>query len=287
MSDSDGDPFPGSGNVTEITNQSTPSLRSWTQASTPLEIKNIQESAAGVITFDVEKASLNVTTEDFEAMDLSTATKTVANGRFCTWTLTGGAAIVAPTEGNGNGQRALALKKKAEVVTSVIDGKVTSLSFMAYNTTSSLCILRCYYSLNGGKTWVAMKNVDGIDNVTVSANSSLHIIYNIESEKPCFKITETVGSTSAFCHIDDFAVTCESVASGITTVTGSAAPHFSLTGNTLTVSSAASAERVAVYDLSGTLVLQQTLTAGTTSLQLPAHGVYVVVIGRERFKVAY
>ena len=36
---------------------------------------------------------------------------------------------------------------------------------------------------------------------------SLHIIYNIESEKPCFKITETVGSTSAFCHIDDFAVT--------------------------------------------------------------------------------
>ena len=234
VSDSDGDPFPGSGNVTEITNQSTPSLRSWTQASTPLEIKNIQESADGVITFDVEKAALNVTTEDFEAMDLSTATKTVAQGRFCTWTLTG-----------------------------------------------------CYYSLNGGKTWVAMKNVDGIDNVTVSANSSLHIIYNIESEKPCFKITETVGSTSAFCHIDDFAVTCESVASGITTVTDSAAPHFSLTGNTLTVSSAASAERVAVYDLSGTLVLQQTLAAGTTSLQLPAHGVYVVVIGRERFKVAY
>lgn len=287
VSDSDGDPFPGSGNVTEITNQSTPSLRSWTQASTPLEIKNIQESASGVITFDVEKASLNVTTEDFEAMDLSTATKTVAKGRFCTWTLTGGAAIVAPSEGNGNGQRALALKKKAEIVTSVIDGKVTSVSFMAYNATSSLCILRCYYSLNGGKTWVAMKNVDGIDNVTVSANSSSHIIYNIEAEKPCFKITETVGSTSAFCHIDDFAVTCESVASGITTVTGSAAPHFSLTGNTLTVSSAASAERVAVYDLSGTLVLQQTLTAGTTSLQLPAHGVYVVVIGRERFKVAY
>ncbi len=289
VTDSAGDPFPGSGNVTEITNNTSPSIRSWTHASTPLEITDIKEDANGVVTFAVAKASITELVEDFEAMETTTGSTATLEGKFCKWTLNGGAMITASTEGFGNGEKVLALKKKAEVQTSVIDKKVTSISFMAYNPTSSVTILRGYYSTNNGKSWTSMKNVDGVENITVETNGSVQVIYNIEVENACFKITETVGSNSAYCNIDDFTLSYEDVSTGIspnTIAAGNAAGTFSLSAGRLAVTAALGAT-VAVYSANGMLVSQQKATAGNVTVDLPEHGVYIVAVGRNRYKVVY
>lgn len=52
------DTFPGTGNVTELTNVTTPAnLLSWTGEETPWGLKNIQMSSDGLITFDIESSS--------------------------------------------------------------------------------------------------------------------------------------------------------------------------------------------------------------------------------------
>ncbi len=289
VSDSDGDPFPGSGNVTQITNKTSPSLRSWTHASTPLEITNIQEDASGVISFSVAKASISELTEDFETMAETAGSKTVTDGRFCTWTLDGGAMITAATAEYGNGDKVLALKKKSEAQTTAIDKKVTSVSYMAYNPTTSVAIMRCYYSTNNGKTWVSMKNVDGVENITVSAGSSLQVIYNTEVENPCFKITETVGSSSAYCYVDDVTLCYESVNTAIHANTSSdnaEACNFMLSGNNLVISVSSGAD-VAVYSASGMLVGKHKAQGSTVSVPLPTHGVYVIAVGKYKYKIIY
>lgn len=290
VTDSQGDPFPGSGNVTALTNQTTPSIRSWTQAPTPLELKDIAESADGVISFSVANASISELVEDFEEMETTTAGKAVVKGKFCDWSLDASAAVVAPAEGYGNGERALGLKKKAEIVTSPINRKVTSVSFMAYNPTTSLALMRCYYSTDKGASWVVMKDVDGVDNTTVPTQGSAHLIYNIDAVNPCFKITETIGSKTVYCYIDDFTIAYEDVATGIDLSTVAAErglSHLSIAGNTLTISSGSTQSRVALYEVGGTLVAQTTLAGGVATLQLPGHGVYIVAIGSERYKIAY
>ena len=52
------DTFPGTGNVTELTNVTTPAnLLSWSGQDTPWVLKNIQMSTDGLITFDIESSS--------------------------------------------------------------------------------------------------------------------------------------------------------------------------------------------------------------------------------------
>ncbi len=160
---------------------------------------------------------------------------------------------------------------------------------MVYNPTSSVTIMRCYYSTNNGKTWVSMKNVDGVENITVAAGSSLQVIYNIEVENPCFKITETVGNSSAYCYVDDFTLNYESVNTAINANTlsnGNAASSFTLSGGRLTVA-ATDGSTVSVYAANGMLVARQKANGTTASVQLPTHGVYLVAVGRDRFKVVY
>lgn len=289
VTDSQGDPFPGSGGATELTNSTTPSIRSWTKVPTPLEIKDIAEHEDGEVSFSVGNADISELAEDFETMALTTG-RAVVKGRFCDWTLGDGAAIAVPAEGCGNGERALALKKKAEVSTSPVDCKVTSLSFMAYNPTGSLAVMRCYCSADSGASWAIMKNVDGVDNTTVPANGSAHLIYNVETENPCFKITETIGSKTAYCYIDDLTLAYEGATTAIAPVAtpdGRAASHISVAGNTLTVKLDGRQVGVALYDAGGALVARTTLASGVAAMRLPARGVYVVAVGGRRYKIAY
>lgn len=52
-----GDPFPGTSNITEYTESTSPAFRTWTNKVTPLPITAIQESKNGVISFKVKGGS--------------------------------------------------------------------------------------------------------------------------------------------------------------------------------------------------------------------------------------
>lgn len=289
VTDSDGDPFPGSGNVTEISNDTKPSLRSWTKTSTPIYIKNIAESADGVITFSVVNDDIKLFVEDFEDMPVTTGNGKTVDGKFCQWTIDNGASVVEPKEGFGNGSRVLSFVKKSEATTSQLVGKVASVSFTAYNTSSSMAILRCYSSTDDGATWVAMKNVDGVDNITLSGNSTLQVFFNTQLDKPKFKFMQYTGSNSVPCYIDDVTVTFEksgAVESVVADSDASALTAYCAGGN-LVVTTADGNNAVEVYNASGVLVARLQPVDGTAAVTLPARGFYIVSQSGRSAKVIY
>lgn len=288
VTDSQGDPFPGSGNVTEINNETSPSLRSWTGTATPLCIKDIAENSDGTVSFSVATANVNSLKEDFEAMAVTDGTDATATGKFCDWTFTKKAAVVEPQEGFGKGMRVVSLVKKSEVATSAIDKKVSAISFYAYNTSSSMAIIRCYYSTDGGSSWTVMKNVDGVENYTVAAGAAIQTFYNINVEKPCFKITQYTGSSSVPCYIDDMTISYEQ-SSAVNTILADS--NVKLTANCgadgyLSVSTDAESP-VKIYNISGMLIATITPEGGVATVQLPAPGFYIVSQQGKSAKVAY
>ena len=67
MTSSAGDPFPGSGKVTKLTNSTTPAnLLSWSGKKTPLVLSGITLDADGVIHFNVGEDYFGSVNEDFE-----------------------------------------------------------------------------------------------------------------------------------------------------------------------------------------------------------------------------
>jgi len=288
ISDSDGDPFPGSGNVTEITNETTPSLRSWTGTGTPFSITNIAESADGIISFSVSTAEISSLKEDFEAMEVTDGSDANITGKFCTWNLSKKAAVAQPNEGFGNGSRVISLVKKSEVATSRVERNVSSISFATSNTSSSTAIIRCYYSTDGGANWTIMKNVDGVENVTIAGGSNSQAFYNISVENPCFKITQYTGSSSAPCYIDDFTVTYEPT-SGINDVIidkPASALSAVCDGDNLIITTDDDSA-VSIYNVSGMLIGIAQPENGIATLTLPAHGFYIVSQKGKSAKVAY
>lgn len=289
VTDSEGDPFPGSGNVTEITNETTPSLRSWTKSPTALSIKNIAEGEDGVITFSTMQDEVRAETEDFESMPVTDGKATTLDGKFCKWSLSGGARISEAQDGYGNGSRVLALYKKAEVATSALSGKTDAISFNAYNSSSSMTILRCYYSLDGGNTWVSMNNVDGVNNITVAGKTNMKVMFNAQLDSPCIKIMQYTGSTSIPCYIDDVTITYDKSGAVESVVADSDNADFKaccIDGN-LNVVTADSVNDIAVYNASGVLVATMRPADGIASTTLPAHGFYIVSQGGKSAKVIY
>lgn len=68
----DGDPFPGYDNVTSFTDNTTPSMRSWSGASLNLPLTEIAESEEGIITFKVKGGGSPIaSTQALEAKDVT------------------------------------------------------------------------------------------------------------------------------------------------------------------------------------------------------------------------
>ncbi|MCI6893905.1 MAG: M6 family metalloprotease domain-containing protein [Bacteroidales bacterium] len=288
VTDSEGDPFPGSGNVTEITNDSDPSLRSWTGTGTPLSITDISENADGSISFATVTANILSLKEDFEAMDATDGSDQTISGKFCTWTLGKKAAISATQEGYGNGTKALTLVKKSEAITSQVNRNVSSLSFNASNSAASMAIIRCYYSTDGGNTWVSMKNVNGVENNTIAGSANEQIIYNIPVENPCFKITQTSGSGITPCYIDDVVISYEESTSINNIITDK---HESLSarciqGN-LVVTTDDCENIIRVYNINGAVIATAMPENGVATIQLPEHGFYVISQNGKSTKAVY
>lgn len=80
----DGDPFPGTANITKFTFETTPSLQSWTRKNVGIAINNIEETADGLIKLSVHQydpAGIEdaVTSQDFISISGNVVT-TAENG---------------------------------------------------------------------------------------------------------------------------------------------------------------------------------------------------------------
>lgn len=199
VTDSDGDPFPGSGNVTALDNSTTPSLRSWTMVSNPLVMENIAITQEGNVTFNVKKDEVATLLEDFALMDPTTGDAADVEGRFAKWTFTKGAVIEKP---DADGASMLATWKGSEVICGTIEADVENVAITITNPTASNAIFRLYTSTDGGE-WTTVRTVSGSTSPSVTKGQTMTIHYNTGSlVNPSLKLMQVSGSTTEKCIVD-------------------------------------------------------------------------------------
>lgn len=290
ITDSDGDPFPGTGGVTVIDNNTSPGLRSWSGMSAKIIINGIAETGDGMIKFSTLKEDIRSDIEDFETMQPTEGDAAGVEGRFCKWTFVGSAVEIPDDPANCNGNKAVAMVKNAELTTSEISSPVQSLLFDFYNPTATTAYVRCYYSTNGGNSWTVIKNPDGLENVSVGAESMARLNFNVNAPAGSrYRIVEYIGSKTSKCYVDDVTAIYEKTTSAVKTlpVDGVTALSVRRDGNRLLISGAAIATPLYIYNAAGMMLKAVRPENGGTEVTLPGKGVYIIRQGSSAVKVQY
>lgn len=199
VTDTDGDPFPGSGKKTELTNKTIPSLRSWTTTTTPLVIKDIaQNPEDGSITFKVEEDNTPTFIEDFSTMENTKADTIGIQGRFTKWDLMNGACV----RFDADSVNYLATVKNSYIRSYPFDGSVESCAVTIYNASSQSTIFRLYYSTDNGAVWIPVNTLEGNANPSVAKDSEVTIHYTLGDVKnSIFRLSQMSGNASTPCHV--------------------------------------------------------------------------------------
>lgn len=284
VSDSDGDPFPGSGMVTELTNTTTPSLQSWAKIGTPIVIKDITDNGNGSISFRTEKNDIPILVENFEDMPVTTSDAHGMKGTFTEWSFTKGATVDAVEFENPDlGRRAAATVKSGEIISGTVGQEVESMSVTIYNASASSAIIRTYISHDGGTTWVSLKNLDGTTNLSIAAGTTTEQTYNLGTAKGIrFKFLQYSGHKTEKCYFDNIKLNCKPATTSIYTVrTQDGDFKISYTGgNSIDVyAGCADGTAVNAYSLQGITAATAHTAAGTATLHLPSPGIYIIRCG--------
>ncbi len=195
--DSDGDPFPGSGNVTSLNNMTDPSMRSWATLSTPIVLDNITANEDGSITFSTIADNVPTLVEDFALMPATSKDTTDVEGRFTTWSFSKGARIESDDE-----TTSLTTVKGSEIVSGAIDATVENVEVEIDNPTSTNAAFRLYSSVDNGVTWRPVNTVDGLANPSVKKGETAILRYNTGAlEKPALKFAQYTGNATAKCIV--------------------------------------------------------------------------------------
>jgi M6 family metalloprotease-like protein len=202
ITDSAGDPFPGSGNVTSLTNTTDPSLCSWTLLPTSVEINDITRSADGSVSFTLSTASAASMKEDFEIMEPTSADTLGVDGRFTKWDFINGARIATVDDNT-----AVALVKGASVQFYPFGRQINSVQATLTNSSTSTANIRCYYSIDGS-SWTLLSNMNGTVATSVAAGATVEAQYNlaalnVDTSTIMIRFTELLGNASKPCYLDD------------------------------------------------------------------------------------
>lgn len=195
--ESDGDPFPGSGKVTEITNSTTPALRSWAKVPNELVIKNIAIDNDKNVTFTVIKEDIPVLIEDFSTMAYTNEEKTEAKGKFTTWTFAGNASLANSTQG-----KYAATVKGASLTAHPFEGEVETVTMSLSNPNSSYATFKFSTSDSIDGPWTTLTNVDGTKTISLSGNTDAEVNFNIGGVSgKYYRLEQATGSLSLKCRV--------------------------------------------------------------------------------------
>ena len=202
---SSSDTYPGSKNVTQITNYTTPSLQNWAGAFSAWGISDIGE-AQQQITFTVYADSMpNSIIEDFEQMPttINTDAKGV-QGVYSQWDFTK-CNVIAPGEGKCNGKHAVAMMKPCRITTSApLEGNAVMAGYTVYNpsTNSDEVHFQLAYSVDSGTTWQSTDR----GYLTVAVGEKGTCITSLPSdEHVMLRISQVYGPTN-YCFLDDVTI---------------------------------------------------------------------------------
>lgn len=198
VTDSAGDPFPGSGNKTKLDNSTTPSLRSWTTTSTPLVLSDIKVDDSGVVEFAVVQDNTPTYIEDFATMPVTASDTLNVEGRFSTWDFTSGARIAT----DENGQNQANTVKGSMLRCNPFEGAVETCAITISNPTTQNAIFRFHYSTDNGATWTAVNTLENTANPSIARGTEMTIHYSLGNVADAsFRLTQYSGNAATPCKV--------------------------------------------------------------------------------------
>lgn len=202
-------PFPGQGNVIDITSDTEPALRSWSGKEAKMDLYDITETPEGNITFKAGKNVYPLLTENFEQAALTTADATDVKGVFCNWNLTK-ATIAQVTDELGNGSHVVKMERSSTLTSSPLTNAVRSMSFKVWNGSQKVRI-SLKYSTDGSK-WTIIKNSNGDSQAEVSKDAVITLSFNQAIPAGAqLQINMLATNTSAVAYVDDIKVSFDQI----------------------------------------------------------------------------
>lgn len=207
MNDSPRDPFPGTTNVTSITNATQPSLRTWDGKLSHYALMNIAE-ADSIITFDVIIDKSKSSIEDFEKMPVgATLNERGVAGVYANWDFYNCAVVDTAQVGNGH---VVAMRNGSYINTAENLNKIPKVvRFKIYNPTSTGVMITPQYSTNNGGRWKGLDTYPYDIYVTAGSTAEATITSLPTNAPIMLRLKQTSGSSSEYCYIDDIEICYE------------------------------------------------------------------------------
>ncbi|MBR3453509.1 MAG: M6 family metalloprotease domain-containing protein [Muribaculaceae bacterium] len=207
MNDSPRDPFPGTTNVTSITNATQPSLRTWDGKLSHYALMNIAE-ADSIITFDVIIDKSKSSIEDFEKMPVgATLNERGVAGVYANWDFYNCAVVDTAQVGNGH---VVAMRNGSYINTAENLNKIPKVvRFKIYNPTSTGVMITPQYSTNNGGRWKGLDTYPYDIYVTAGSTAEATITSLPTNDPIMLRLKQTSGSSSEYCYIDDIEICYE------------------------------------------------------------------------------
>ena len=202
------DPFPGSTGNPMITNETTPSLRTWGGYPNQFILTGISERN-GVVSFNVmRESSLQMLIEDFESMPANSSTSSQnVEGDIAFWSFNK-SGVRAPGEDKCDGEHSVMMKLPSQFYS------VTPLyynfylaSLKVFNSGAYTAKYSLEYSYDNGTTWTKAMSASGSDGIEISAKTigTGYWTLNLSNRKPStFRIPQVGGNKNAATYVDNF-----------------------------------------------------------------------------------
>lgn len=203
------DPFPGSGLITRITNDTDPSLKSWTGAECEWIIRYIAKTSDDV-TFTVVPDETSLV-ETFETMPTFSADTSGVQGIYTKWYFVNAPVVQCPDDSTGDGEQLLTFNGTGFITSSTMltAEELTSIRFTAWNTSTIDATFSLYLSSDNGATWTEYFGSDSTTAATVAPSASgevCTISLGLENVSFQFRIGLTSANPAGTCYIDDITV---------------------------------------------------------------------------------
>lgn len=281
VTDSQGDPWPGSGMKTEIDTDTEPALLGWGGARPQFMLRNINENPDGTVSFLAVVDEVIVRQETFEQMTVAMGGQGV-QGELGKWYFSEGTAgVAAPSSAWCVGKKAASIVKGGEIVLRGMVGIPKSIEFqLASSSPSGLSAFYFQYWNYTTNEWVHVDATQTQLTVNPKTTKTFKFIMPVKQQTR-LRLMQRMGSTTAPVYLDNVKVVFHQEGFGVCDMEADNA-SLDIETDGLTVTCPGAATPVRVYDITGRLVL--TLPVGE-SVALPAKGLYILTDGRNTRKV--
>lgn len=276
--DSGGNAFPGMNQREELTDETTPSMRSWTGTPTEMPISSIQEKN-GIISFNISGIAYNNQIETFETIIKDNWIKESIKGVLGDWTFSN--AITYPIEvanGMGSGQVVASIKNGKIEMEFDMNEDIKSVSLIAGKLSTSAMpkTIKIEVSKDKGSSWMAY----GDNIILTEKKMNLYSINEGVTSPARFRI---VGIGSSEALVDNFTIKSKQ-ATSIEKLQKEKIKVYT-SGGKVYVLGIYDEQVIEIYNISGQRIRNKSCSKGWNEFPLEEKGVYIIKINESTVKI--